>query len=278
MFDGGIRVPFVIRWPGHTEAGRKIDTLAAHIDVMPTLLEACNVPMIGNPEMDGKSLVPLIYETATNWPERTLFFQWHRGDAPTEYRNFAAVQQRFKLIQNSNHWKPDLPLAFQLFDLEHDPAETSDLSNVQTEKTAALKQAYDQWFSGVCKTRGFPPSPAWVGTDHENPVVLTQQDRRGAEGWGNGTYYPDAFWPVQIIKKGSYTLTMQLYAPADHNGTAFIKLGDRLLKAPIEKGATECTFNTVRLNKNELNIKAWAELGDHTESPRFLNIELTQKP
>ena len=58
-YDGGTRVPFLIRWPGEFEAGRKIDRIAAHMDVVPTLLEAAG---IAAPEskFDGVSLMPLL--------------------------------------------------------------------------------------------------------------------------------------------------------------------------------------------------------------------------
>jgi len=58
--DGGIRVPFFVRWPGRVEAGRKIDRIAAHIDLAPTLLEICGAPKPTNVKFDGISLAPLL--------------------------------------------------------------------------------------------------------------------------------------------------------------------------------------------------------------------------
>src|SRR5262249_40933444 len=98
-YDGGIRVPFYVRWPGQLAAGRKVDTPSAHIDITPTVLEACRgVPPKGV-AFDGRSVVPLLKGEKVDWPERHLFFQWHRGDLPEMGRAFAARGPRYKLVQ-----------------------------------------------------------------------------------------------------------------------------------------------------------------------------------
>ncbi len=272
VFEGGIRVPFFIRWPERLDGGRTIDRIAAHIDLMPTLLDACKTPAPQSVEFDGTSLMPLLLDAGRNWPDRTLFFQWHRGDEPSSYRNFAAVGQQYKLIQNRNHWQTERAPQFELFDLENDPGETKDLATKQPETTERFKKAYNAWFSDVC-AQGFSPSPAWIGTAHENPVVLTQQDRRGATGWGDGRYHPDAYWPVRVMIEGDYTATLHLYDPAETDGHACLKAGDREFHAPISKGAAEYTFEKIHLKKGDLNITAWAELGKRKVSPRFLHLE-----
>ena len=80
VYDGGLRVPFLIRWPGALEGGRKIDPPAAHIDVLPTLLDASGVDRPSS--VDGKSLMSLLLGEKTGGPDRNLYFQWHRGLDP----------------------------------------------------------------------------------------------------------------------------------------------------------------------------------------------------
>src|SRR5262249_16748730 len=60
VYEGGIRVPCYIRWPGHFAPGSVVDRMAAHIDMFPTLLEACQVAVPANLKLDGKSLMPLL--------------------------------------------------------------------------------------------------------------------------------------------------------------------------------------------------------------------------
>ena len=83
VFDGGIRVPCYLRWPEHFPGRLVVEKIAAHIDLMPTLLDACGISPPEGLKLDGKSLLPLITGNQTaGWPDRTLYFQWHRGDQP----------------------------------------------------------------------------------------------------------------------------------------------------------------------------------------------------
>ena len=92
VFDGGIRVPCYLRWPEHFPGRLVVEKIAAHIDLMPTLLDACGISPPEGLKLDGKSLLPLITGKQTaGWPDRTLYFQWHRGDQPEAGRARRAV-------------------------------------------------------------------------------------------------------------------------------------------------------------------------------------------
>src|SRR5207237_2224352 len=93
-FEGGTRVPFFVRWPaGKLRANTDIDRIAAHIDLPPTLLEACGGAAPAGVLIDGVSLLPLWKGEKALWPGRTLYFQWHRGDVPQLFRAFAVRAQ-----------------------------------------------------------------------------------------------------------------------------------------------------------------------------------------
>ena len=98
VYEGGIRVPFFVRWPGRLQEGLKVDRIAAHIDVAPTLLELCGINRPPGVSFDGASLQPLLLGETENWPDRTLYVQWHRGDEPRTLplfrRAVAALQTR----------------------------------------------------------------------------------------------------------------------------------------------------------------------------------------
>jgi arylsulfatase A-like enzyme len=74
LYEGGIRVPFVVRWPGRF-APAVLDTPVMAIDLYPTLLELAGVPAPADYELDGRSLVPLLNGAAETWEERAMF--WH---------------------------------------------------------------------------------------------------------------------------------------------------------------------------------------------------------
>ncbi|MEZ4633721.1 MAG: sulfatase-like hydrolase/transferase [Caldilineaceae bacterium] len=101
MYEGGIRVPCFWRWPGHFPAGHDVDRIAHPIDVLPTLLAACDLPMLEDLQIDGVNLLPILCNDVgpEAWPERSIFMQWHRGDLPVHYRNYAVITQRHKLYR-----------------------------------------------------------------------------------------------------------------------------------------------------------------------------------
>ncbi len=155
-FEGGIHQFCFIRWPGQFQAGRQVDRIAAHIDLAPTLLDLCGVAKPEKVKFDGLSLAPLLRGRDVAWPERTLFFQWHRGDAPERYRAFAARSQDWKLVQplgGGEKWNGKT--AFQLYDMAHDPLELHDLAAQHPDRVAELKAAYDAWFDDVTAARDF---------------------------------------------------------------------------------------------------------------------------
>ncbi len=60
VYEGGIRSPFFARWVGQLPAGKTLDLAASHIDLLPTLLDLCEVPLPEGPALDGRSLAPLL--------------------------------------------------------------------------------------------------------------------------------------------------------------------------------------------------------------------------
>src|SRR5262249_28552367 len=158
---------------------------AAHIDIVPTLLDACGVPTPAGLRLDGRSLLPLLRGNSdVAWPDRTLFFQWHRGDQPQRDRAFVARSQRYALLRRepppeSRHVPP-----LELYDMESDPYQQHDLAAKEPRIAAQMHENYLAWFDDVSSTRGFEPIRIAIGGAREDPTVLTRQDWRGPRsGW-----------------------------------------------------------------------------------------------
>jgi arylsulfatase/arylsulfatase A len=171
VYENGIRVPCFVRWPGRLQGGVKIDRIAALIDVMPTVLDACGVDPPEGVRLDGASLMPLLRNPQAAWPDRTLFFQWEGNPLPEHGRAFAVRDQRYKLVQavgiadRQSHIRDkyaELCRAqgrgtltvvgtprLELFDIEADPGETADLAAEHPKIVAKMKQQYDAWFADV---------------------------------------------------------------------------------------------------------------------------------
>lgn len=241
VYEGGIRVPCFVRWPARLEAGKVIDRIAAHIDVMPTLLDACGVAKPEGLQLDGRDLMPLLLGEAADWPDRTLYFQWHRGDVPELYRDCAARGQRYKLVNGK-----------ELYDIETDPGEQHDVAAANPEIVAAMRAGYEAWFKDVGGTRGYAPPRIYLGTSHENPTVLTRQDWRGAEGWGPRDL---GHWEVHVAREGTFDVTL-LFDPLDEPGEIQFRLGNAELKQTLDTGATACMFAGVAFEAGDGRLEA----------------------
>jgi arylsulfatase A-like enzyme len=207
VYEGGIRVPCYVRWPAQLKAATVVSNPLAHVDVTPTLIDACGVPVPdGAPPRDGHTFLPLMRRPNTAWPHRTLVWQWHRGDVPEKYRAFAVQRAGYKLVQANGvgegaKWQPK----FELFNLTDDPFETKDLAAEKPEEVARLKKEYEAWFDDVTKA-GFDPPRIVIGNEKENPVRLSRQDWRGPKGG----WTPEAIghWEIKIERAGKYKVTL----------------------------------------------------------------------
>jgi arylsulfatase A-like enzyme len=236
VYEGGIRVPFFFRWPALPSPPRKVAVNSAHIDVVPTLLEACRVEKPAGVKMDGMSLLPFVAAQEPPAPGRTLFFQWHRGDVGEKFKACAAHDGRWKLVWPLTKAPP------QLFDLHIDPAEKKDLATEHPEVVLRMTKAYEAWFEDVKKTREFEPPRIVLGTPHEDPVLLTRQDRRGSTP--ERTQSSTGVWLVELQKEAKFDVSLYLKAPGAA-GTVAYACGSAKASGPVESGKTTVTLRGV---------------------------------
>jgi arylsulfatase A-like enzyme len=159
VYEGGIRVPFFARWPGHFPAGAKLDSIAAVMDILPTLADATQTPLPPGRTIDGKSLLPLLKKGAGPSPHKQLFHAWDAAH-PGAPQRWAAMEQRFKLVGE------------ELYDIEKDPGETTNVAAQHPEQVAILREAFQKWVAAVNEGQKFQPAPIQIGRADENPVEL----------------------------------------------------------------------------------------------------------
>ena len=179
VYEGGIRSPLWAHWPKRLEPGDASDRIAAHVDLMPTILAACGVAVPAGLRLDGRDLLPLLERRAQAWSDRALVIQANRGDAPLRYHNFALRTQRWKLVHASGFGRElDAPpeLRAELYDMAADPYELDDVAAQHADVVAELRKTYDAWFDDVAATRldAFAPPRIFVGSDAEAITVLTR--------------------------------------------------------------------------------------------------------
>ena len=232
-----------MQWPGAWKGGRQIDRVTAHLDLLPTLahLAAARVPR--DRKLDGMDITPLVdgRTDPRSWPDRTLYFQCHRGMTPTRFQNCGAVTQRWKMVGYPNTFlqenftpSKDRP-ALELYDLETDPSETRNLATENPEIVERLRRGYVRWFSDVMSTRRFQPGWIHLGSDHENPVRLCRyQDGNYRAGIPQG-------WNVVIERDGTYELTIDR-GGRDGPFKLFVSWQGKTESRPLGKGGRAGTF------------------------------------
>ena len=271
VYEGGIRVPFLVRWPAKLEP-RTEERIAAHIDVLPTMLEAAGVALPADHQVDGVSLLPRLLDANAPVPERTLYLQSHRGNEPQRYRNFAAVTQRYKLVQPKSFGQP-MPAnpAFELYDLEADVGEQNSLAEQEPDIVARLKAGYEAWFEDVSSTRGYDPPRIPLGTEHENPVILTRQDWRivGPDGYGNQNL---GYWEIDVASPGEYEIRFR-FPKQETAGRAEFKLGDEEQSKSFTRGGESVTFANVALRPGPGLLEARLVRGGKTVGVKYVDVK-----
>jgi arylsulfatase B len=133
LYEGGIRVPLVMRWPGRLPAGKRDDRTVSSLDLFPTALAAAGVPVPAGLELDGVDLLPFLTGPRLDTPHETLY--WRVGPQ-------AALRQgTWKIYRNPRRGGS---AAWQLYDLKQDIGEARDLAAEQPDKVRQLESAWRQ--------------------------------------------------------------------------------------------------------------------------------------
>ena len=144
LFEGGIRVPAAISWPGRIPSNQFRDQMSVNVDWMPTLIDLCGFDT-DTSDMDGKSLLPIIEnENAPSNHEKGYCWEFGRRGDPT----WVARKGKWKLYANpydTSRREYTYPEKFVLFDLENDPGESVNLYDQKPNIVYELKSLYKAW-------------------------------------------------------------------------------------------------------------------------------------
>lgn len=263
-YEGGHRVPFFIRWPqGKIGGGRDVSRLTAHIDVLPTLAELCEVPLPETVNLDGKSLVPLLKaDQDAKWPERILAVHSQRLEIPQKWRKAAVMTERFRFVADGNRR--------ELFDILKDPGQKTNVAKDHPQAFKLLSGEYETWYASI-STRFDDYVRIGLGDEAENPAHLTCHDWHTGDGpvpWNQPSVakHPqdNGFWAVDVTQAGDYEIALRLRPhyvkePAPLEATsARIKIGDVEAAEMIKPGATSVTLQ-IPLKQGPAKLETWLE-------------------
>jgi len=151
---GGTRSASFWRWPGTFAPGDR-PQLAAHVDVFPTLAELAGAELPGRvtAKLDGRSLVPALRDAAAPWSDRFLFThvgRWDRGGvAEAKYQGCSVRWRNFHAVMDGKGPGKAPRYTWELFDVEADPGEKTDLVLAHPDVVRRLDAAYDAWWQSV---------------------------------------------------------------------------------------------------------------------------------
>ncbi|QDT07308.1 Arylsulfatase [Rubripirellula lacrimiformis] len=138
LYEGGLRVPLIVRWPGVTKAGTVNPTPVVSMDLTATMLDAAAVRLAENESLDGESLRPLF--AGGKLKRDALYFHYPHFAFHKANRPGSAIRSgQHKLIYR---YDDD---SVQLFDLDHDLGETTDLADIHPDVAGNLKDRLTDW-------------------------------------------------------------------------------------------------------------------------------------
>jgi arylsulfatase A-like enzyme len=153
LYEGGIRVPLIIKYPGKIKPGKIIRSPVSSIDFFPTIAEIAGEET-SNINIDGESILPLLKRDKMK--ERPLFWHYPHYSNQGVEPGSAVRLGKYKLIDNFEKGKQEL------YDLENDLSETNDISLLYPEKTKLLYTLLKDWRSKN-NAKMMEPNPNWNG-------------------------------------------------------------------------------------------------------------------
>lgn len=294
-YDGGHRVPCLVHWPaGGFDQPIDVDRLSAHIDILPTLQELCDLPSLDDYSLDGVSLVPLMRNPQTSWPDRTIITDSQRVRDPIKWRQSSTMTDRWRLVNGK-----------ELFDISSDPGQARNVADRHPTVVARLREAYEAWWEDI--------SPAFekvarivVGHPAENPSYLSSHDwltnenavpwnqsqiRNGQSGQGHWALRVEASGPYRIsLRRWPTSVSQPISAglpPGDSvpglkafretvgkrllAEKAGLRFGDTVLEQLVSTGADSVEFD-VRLEPGPIDLQGYFVLSDESEMGAYYAV------
>jgi arylsulfatase A-like enzyme len=288
-YEGGHRVPLFLHWPaGGLVGGRDVAALTAHIDLLPTLADLCNLKERGR-SVHGRSWKPLLQNNGAIWKERTIVIDSQREENLAPWRNTCVMTEQWRLV---NAAAAANQKNLELYDIQKDPGQKSDVAGQFPAMVQKLIADYEKWWKQTA-VRSEEYVRIVLGSERENPAYLNCMDWHGADAikvWNQRQIrtapIANGFWTVHIQQAGNYRfelrrwpkeLDLPINAPyVDQNpnrektpGIAIEAIRARLTIGSVDQSQTvrsndKAAQFTVTLPRGPAQLRTWFYNSDGT--------------
>ena len=245
VYNGGIKVPFYLSYPKIHDAGLDLDNFSAHIDVLPSLLDLCDIETPKNIKIDGKNFLNKSRE------ERSFFSYWTRK-SPELYQNMSLNKGNYKLVGNTNY---DSPIErFELFDIDNDPYEMENLIENKKELAIQMKLEMDNIYNELINSKNIKNKPRIIiGSEFENPTYLNRNDASGQRGiWAQNEIF--GFWRIKALS-GKYNFRFKFNNLNLTSGQMVIEVGNQVFSKKVEVDDNGyALMENIHLNEGEFDL------------------------
>lgn len=263
-YDGGHRAFCFIHDPRIGSSGKDVHRLTAHIDIMPTLLDQCDISVPVKLRLDGRSLTPLLLGQDSDWPDRVIVVHNQRVLDPIKWKQTAVMTDSWRLVNNN-----------ELYDLDTDPGQQHNVIDRYPDVAERLRKSYEAWWDDV--SQRFGEMSRWhIGAEEEPITLLTAHDWLVSDlsqlPWdqtqilrrrvGNGP------WAVRVVRDGRYAFILRerpeaaaYVLTATH---ARLRIAEEDLTVPIAEGATSVRIE-LTLSAGDAMLQTWMREDGRTD-------------
>jgi arylsulfatase A-like enzyme len=287
-YDGGHRVPFIIRWPeGGLTGGKKHNGLTAHVDVLPTLAKLTGQEFTSSKTMDGTDISSYLLGKSAA-PKRLLVTDTQRVPWPIKGKNSCVMDGEWRLVNGT-----------ELYNISEDPGQASNIADQNIDRVSEMNAFYESWWEDVIRETKF--SVIELGKDSLD--VITCHDARTIDfypPWNQqmirkGKPMEPAKFTVNFVKEGKYKFSLRRW-PFESNlalgaaindatpstpfidgridgeamkfAKAYLKIGEKEYFSGLDNKAQEATIEA-EVTTGETELLAYFDMEDGTKSNAF---------
>ena len=285
--EGGIRVPLFVKWPGNIEPGTVVNEIAAHIDLLPTLMELCNLPIPSHLQLDGISLEPVLIKNELLPTDRIICTHKYFG-GKLQPRNGTARSNQYRYVLKKGEES--------LYDLENDPGQKKNIRKQHPELFERMRGAYDRWYKEV--TDGWELLSVIPCGYSEFPIThlhAVQSKISGQLKFHGKGYHHDWIinwinpkdtirWDIDIVASGTYRVAVKYTCPETDVGSGIcLSVGGKELKTTVNKAFDPAPYPDFdRAPRSGEREKPWStlEIGtvDLNKGETCLILSVTEMP